>query len=252
MGVELTGDPKRTDASFDTGTGFSKVDRRILKSPMSVSRFVRAFQKTPHNFEVIFANISDVDGDDPGDNRDVDEHARNLRAGIYSSAYGSIEPRPGVIRVVLLANLSPDTSAIDGERTFTKMPMTPWTLAHKIGHSLQDHMYNTGWRDEWASYVKRILAWICQIADLQYEHEGSHSIAFSIPGHAYRMMTMKSARDGKLVNDFEVFAEVIAQYLIAGEVKFNVGPALARHVADMNKEIRSMFMALEGHILVEV
>lgn len=235
-----TGKPQ----SFDKGTGFGKVDQDILTSKKGMAKIVRAFKNTPHNFEVFFINNDRVHGDDETDNADVDGQARIHKAGVMRAS-GNIEGKPGVIRVVLLSNLSPFDQG--------KMPMTGWTLAHKIGHSLQDECYNSGWQTPWSEPVKRILNWLNQIAakDTGEPYVGTGAW-FHMHQHIHDKLTMKSARTGKLTNDFEVFAEVIAQYLVSGKVTMHVGPECAADLAALNAEIAQLFEELEGSVLLEV
>lgn len=233
-----------SDGSFRDGTGFSQSDRKLLQSKRGIEKIYRAFARTPHSFEIFFVNSDIADGENEKDNADVDAFARRHRAGVHDSV-DDIEGKPGVVRVVLLANLSPIED---------KMPINGWTLAHKIGHALQDECY--GKRESpWAKRVYEVVASLNLIAELESgTKEDKAAPWFQMHSHLPKLLTMKSARDHKLNNDFEMFAEVVAQYLVTGRVqmRFQMDSSLQRRVDMLNAQLQAMFEALEGHVLLEV
>lgn len=247
--TELMGDPHADqypgrNATFDGGTGLSQIDRKILQSPKGIAKIVRAFQRTPHDFEIFFANTDAVDGDGERDNDEVDHYARVLSAGVHDE-FGIIKGKSGTIRVIILSNLSP----LDAGR----LPISGWTLAHKIGHALQDDITSKTWDSDIGRRINEINKKVRDIADLEVSKQVYPDGGEFYFSQAVRhILTMKSARMNKLNNDFEVFAEIIAQYLIAGRVKMNVGPQIQPLVDELNELIRSLFATLDGKVLVEV
>lgn len=247
--TELMGDPHadtypQRNASFDTGTGFSKADRRLLKSPKGIEKVIRAFSKTQHHFEIFFANTDAVDGDDDGDNDRVDDWAKSLQAGVHDE-FGIIKGRTDVIRMVLLSNLSPINAG--------RMPVSGWTLAHKIGHALQDEVYRTGWTGDLADRIREINMELNRIGDLSAGIEPVPSSGLFLYSYTTSdILTMKSARYNKINTEFELFAELIAQYLVVGRIKLNVNHQLQPLSDALNEKIREMFDSLKGKVLVEV
>lgn len=215
-------------AKFNQGDSFGDTDSKLVQSPKALKKMIKAFSRTPFRFEIIFQSTKDVIVNSPGENNNVDFIALNFAAGIHDS-YGAVEGKPGVIRVLILSNLSPIES---------KMPMTPWTVAHKIGHSFQDHEQLTN-LPEISSAVSRAL----DSTDL-------------VP--LYRF-TMKSARNGKLTNSYERFPEMIAQYLITGKVTIDKTGDNTNDTVffsgvenNLNRVLDKLFAGIVGKVMVGV
>lgn len=247
--ITLMGDPDAgADVGFDQGESFGKVDRAILQSPKGVAKIYRAFSRTPHVFEVFFINtVGSVDGDHAGDNNLVDGRAA-IHSGIFHDERW-VKPKEGVIRVVLLSNLSPLEN---------KMPIGGWTLAHKIGHVFQDQAINQRGVDAYRiPLIDRVNNLLYVLANPEQHPLIDRRMPFGeFGGHDRALnnrLTMKSARDGELENPFEVFAEVIAQYLVAGRVKLQgLRPKHAYLETELNKAIAALFGTCEGCIMVQV
>ncbi len=221
--------------SFSDGRSFGQQDRRALDNPRYVDRIVRTFANTPHVFEVFFVNLIDsIDGDSPEENDDVDYHAGVTGAGVHNQ-FAGIPGKKGVIRVVLLSNLSPPQ---------TKMMMTGWILAHKIGHALQDHM--EGRSSTFPAFARKMSAVFRAVDRADGRKKSLNTYDYS-PSFTNKL-TMKSARDGRLNNPFEMFAEIVAQYLVTGKVTISGEPGLS---AKITAAMGSMFRSLDGKVLVE-
>lgn len=233
---------------------FGAADRALLNNPKARAKIIRGFQKTPFDFEIIFLFNDAVDGDHAGDNEDVDDRAKSLRAGVHGqyrlSGFDTpiIKGKPGVIRVLMLGNLSPVKD---------KMPMTAWTLAHKIGHAIQDSFsMNIGRKPsklEWAQWTYLINQLLNDISASDENYSPYGSTSYEYPAWLDEYLTMKSARTGKVRNGFEIYAELIAQYLITGKITMKLknpeGQAIVGHINDAMAEL---FSSLVGKVLVEV
>lgn len=215
--------------AFKQGHTFGDQDSKLIQAPKAQAKIYRAFSKTPHRFEIIFQNGQGEVTNSPEDNRGVDRIAKDTDAGVHDF-YGNIPGKPGVIRVLLVSNLSP----LDN-----KMPMTAWTVAHKIGHSFQDHMSGRETKPDDISMAARRLKQSVQTVPASY-------------------LTMKSARDRKLTNKFENFAEIVAQYLITGRFTVDRRPGTDSEEYYQWVEQRAnfcldqLFSLLVGKVLVEV
>lgn len=231
MGVEPPLANRETDLEkFKKGHSFGDKDSRLIQAPKAQAKIYRAFSKTPHRFEIIFQNSNGEVTNSPQDNVGVDRIAQETGAGVHDF-YGNIPGKPGVIRVLLTSNLSPLED---------KMPMTAWTVAHKIGHAFQDQITSGGDRTTNPIALKA----------REIEH-----IIKDVPG---MMFTMKSARDKKLNNNFEHFAEMVAQYLITGRfvLRDALSPASQTYYKNIearaNTALDQLFAMVVGKVLVEV
>lgn len=256
--VTIMGDPDSEADSFSKGTSFDSRDRALLSSPKGIQKIVRMFQNTPHVFEVFFINSDVFDAEDTDTNDTIDTHIKALGAGIRDR-YAHIAGKKGVIRVVMIGNLSP----ISDKQT-VKMPMNGWTLAHKIGHSIQDEIVNrSGENTRIGKLAKEINDCLFDIFELVGGTDigaRTNKFAYSMSGTAHNLikrLTMKSARDGTLNNDFEIFPEIIAQYLIKGSFQINAQDGKdAKILSDLediiNNNITDIFHNLSGKVIVEL
>ena len=237
---------------FDKGTSFGKVDKALLQSEKGRNKIIKSFSRTPFDFEIYFINHNDIDGDyaEPIKNKSVGNgnYSKNFsynRNNILkvSDSYQTIKGEPGKIKVVMLSNTS-DTN---------KMPMNGWTLAHKISHGIQD----SGDESMFFPYSEKILAQLRNIMKSEtsrYQLMHQSDISYEVRGLG-KKLTMKSARNGLLDKGdyFEQYAEILAQYLIKGEVTLKLRTSKAKEqVPLLNALIKNLFEQLVGKVVVEI
>lgn len=211
---------------------FDKPDMKLIRSDKAKARMIRVFENTPHRFSVIFAPDPNIEHDD----QEVGDALERVSAGIHDeyilSNWMKVTGETGVIKIIMLGNISP----------VNKMPMTPWTLAHKIGHSFQD---------DTSGVSKEILDQI----DVVDQLTGSNPKYGMFQPNRTRKnimkgLTMRSARyDKDKLSPFEVFPEIIAQYLITGKVTIRDDEEKSR---ELTSEIYKLFQMIDGKVLVEV
>lgn len=153
-----------------------------------------------------------------------------------------IDRKPDAINVVYTNNVTTDQNWI---------PMTPWIMAHRIGHALisaatvfDDPSYTTLDGPEAQLFVdledlyvdafkglpildfrmaaydrrKSIAAYIRQHKEFtSMSGVGTYHVGFM----ATHLFTMKSARERMISNELDVFAEAFAQFLITGQFRMN-------------------------------
>ncbi len=220
---------------------YSAPDRKLIRSKRGQEKIIRAFKLTPFVFKVHFVETNHLDGSDKRENERADVWSRSYSAGIhdtYDYGDGEIKGEQGVITVVMMANLSEISN---------KIPMTGWILAHKIGHSFQDHMHNTGWE------TGPILNTIHKANEVIARISGSTKSTrnFDPARGTEKHLTMRSAREGNLDNPFEIFPELMAQYLVNGEITLR--PDVDPRIAPMlNKLYHKLLEQLVGKVVVEI
>jgi hypothetical protein len=259
--LTVVGDPNTTNS-------FGSFDSIKMQKPDFRPRMFKAFSRTPHVFEVFIINSDVTDADDEAINDEVDDEAIRLRAGFhrqFTFMGQEYVGQPGKIKVLLLSNLSPFID-ITGN-TNAKIALTPWILAHKIGHSLQDGIAGKWESSNFGKMLSDINKtcvkqggseflddekddYLADTADDEYETEwGGGFYAVDIP------MTSASARNNRVSGEFEVFPELIAQYLIKGKVILElpknsiISDQLEK---ELNARIKLLFDNLNGYVLVEV
>lgn len=191
---------------------FSDRDRALLQDPAHVQHVKQRFQHCPYTFNLYFVNQpgTSYTGRPDSDMRDKGQTGRftaewyrdMAHAGLVSTNTVraltglDVKASPDGITVVFLSNAS---------ESFP-MPMSPWIIAHRVGHALTD---NPGP----GSLTQRIPDQNDPI------RVGGATTTFGA------MMTTKSARQGTLVAG-EAAAELIAQYIITGDVPLDIPPDL--------------------------
>jgi len=183
-----------------TGRGTRNIqsdDHRILTSPKGMSKIYNAFEKTPFVFNIYVA-----------------PHA--ITVPDIEKYLGRPVIKDGRITVIFTNN----ATAPDG-----RMPMNAWTLAHRIAHGFQsfdqtvtNHIEHTIWGilvDLWnMTRTKGTQTAIFKGDFLDPVRPERELSRFS-----NSILTMKSARDGKIRNALDVGGEIVAQYLLTGRVK---------------------------------
>jgi hypothetical protein len=119
-----------------------------------------------------------------------------------------------------------------------KVPLTPWTIAHRIGHAFyatEQKKYRSSTIDSHIKYIDNILK---DIFDSCYDYDIlSKSYNRTILGNRDYILrdflenigTFRSARLKKLPRTFEFFFECFAQWLLSnGNLKFNDFPKVLK------------------------
>lgn len=221
---------------FGTGTSYKPIDRKLLSNENHIKRIVKAFQKTPFDFKVYFVDSNYFYNAAPNNV----EHAmdvfkvQNVAEYQVDDSKLKFTGEPNVIKVVLMSNAA-------GDDDF--MPMTPWILAHKIGHGVLENDLDS--TNEIGYFIKKeIFKWD------QAEHGWQLVPKRFIKGNYF---TFKSARgEGDLsLNIFdELVTELVAQYLIQGKATLrNVDAGVED---GLNKIIKKLISDVVGKVMVQV
>lgn len=243
----------------DAGMSFTPPEQKILSSEKGKQRFIKAFERTPFDFRVMFWNTNIFDATTERDNNNAQDFVDTLKAGIYSK-YNGVKGSDGIITVIILGNLSPEFSFTASKR----IPMTPWILAHKIGHGLQDHASRIS-SGKLFHRVKKINEMLIDMAaELEAElvptPDSNHDayrwskhfgITFQYPETITKTLTIRS--QAAMADHFEIFPELIAQYLITGKITLNASqyPILQDYEKRLNENIFNLLKLIEGKIIVE-
>lgn len=115
-----------------------------------------------------------------------------------------------------------------------KVPLTAWTLAHRLGHAMRRDGTGGGFRiNHYYEYVnKTIDKLINDVGEKVYGHTTKRTFSYGGDGDAQQkekirialiraLGTFKSARDKTLVRSGEFANELIAQFIITGKVTLN-------------------------------
>lgn len=201
---------------------FPDRDRRLLSNPAHVDKIRKRFDTVSFDFDLYFVNQPSVHYARDLSPEEMDYETGIARNPAHTSKFTqqwfddnkvggehttefikqrfgiSITPNPNNITVVYVSNANEENN----------VSMTPWIVAHRFGHALTDNKL------ELRPALRRLL----------YELPDMYSSI--IQGEALKItdvMTNRSARLGTL-NPGEAIEELIAQYIIHGQIKLALRP----------------------------
>ena len=224
---EFTTEAPLTDfepmGNFNKPGPFKGPDKKLVPHPTNQLKAQKFFENTPYDFRLFFSNI-------PG-------------TGKYSE-YGPMAPEN--IKQIFgeyadkIVNGSQDaiTVVFVGNKGDSKVPMTPWIMAHRFGHAIQAgvRMGRNGamnwnvWTNAEQHFFKTINRYLEEYyskrpgmnlgrGGFQFDLSPEYNALFNNIG------TQHSSRAGLIKRPYEFLYEMFAQYLGTGSIKFNPFPA---------------------------
>jgi hypothetical protein len=215
----------KTMGDFDKPGPFTGADKKLVPHAKNIEKATKFFEQTPYDFRLFFSNI-------PG-----------------TGKYGEYGPMtPDQIRKIFGADAeeiiqgSEDaiTVVYVGNRGEAKVMLTPWVMAHRLGHAIQAGARGTRAGHVWTAAEKHFFT---TVNSTLAEHYGKvdrgpssylgrpkaeqaninltpeYNALFNAIG------TQRSSRSGQILRPYEFLYEIFAQYLGTGRITFNPFPA---------------------------
>ena len=193
--------------------GYNRQDVGILTNPAAVEKIHRHWSNSKNEFDFYFLRSSKA--------------RRHVEVGQVSPEWVKenleidIQPREDAITIIFTQNTGAE-----------KIPMTAWTIAHRLGHAIRrDRIFEEYLSKEVTKDFRELLREVYGIDKRGgYGSGGGYGGGFSqadegeLRALAHAVGTMRSARQGNLRNFFEFIYELVAQYIITGGIKFNPIP----------------------------
>lgn len=218
---ELLGDWKPGARAY----GYDKASIGIVTSPVGVEKIKQRWLKVEETFDIYLI--------------------RSSKGNKYSEV-GEVSPQ--WVHDNLGVNIEFDNDQVTmiytNNKGDEKIPMTPWTLAHRFGHACARNSPKGGPDDFFLRELETALTQIAQVAYGigRFKDYSSFSSSYSNGGPdksrifreiCQNLGTMKSCRDRNLRNWQEFAFELLAQYMITGRVRLspNLGQVLATRFA---------------------
>lgn len=221
----------KTIGNWDKSTqGFKKpADRRMITNPVVQARARDKFARTDHPFNFYFINLPGV-----GKHMETGKVERDWIEQNLPKAAAEIPHDPEHINVIFVGNQA-------GEWR----PMTPWIMAHRIGHAFMpggSPRSNSLWgmveaHDTLVRYTSYIMDQIYGASDRPDKASRMRGQSYSDADRNKQRLTQRefsnfwshvgnfrSAREGNIRDWFEVINELLAQYLTTGDITFNPLP----------------------------
>ena len=215
----------KTIGDFDKKGPFSAIDKKIVTHPGYLRKLDRFFSKTPITFNIWMSNVPGLQNKF-GETGKVSEMAlREIFPKKYNESINQIfAESESAMTIIFLGNYGAE-----------KIMMTPWIVAHRIGHSLAATSRRRGGIDAWRSMSENFLYEIDMILDNyyginKYENElasifGLRPINREIYKNLFQAIgTQKSSRERTLNRPGEFLYKCFAQFILTGSVNFNPFP----------------------------
>jgi hypothetical protein len=202
---------------FEKPGPFRGVDKRLVPHPTNQLKTARFFEQTPYDFRLFFSNI-------PG-------------TGRYSE-YGPMEPK--VIQEIfkdqadqiIQGSENAITVVFVGNKGDSKVMLTPWMMAHRIGHAVQAGVRMSGGHSAWKEAESHFFRGINQLlkdfygkgGNNRYDTEANWAMSREYAALFNAIGTQRSSRTGQIRRPYEFLYELFAQYLGTGKIELNPLP----------------------------
>ena len=197
---------------FNKPGPFRATDKKLVTHPTNQLKAAKFFEKTPYDFRLFFSNI-------PG-------------TGKYSE-YGKMDPHQlrdifgDNTDTILNGHEDAITIVFVGNSGADKVMLTPWMMAHRIGHAIQANVRrgqsNGGtWRaaeDHFFGAVNNIIAdYYGKKVTNQFGNKVNNALSAEYNALFNAVGTQRSSRQGQITRPYEFLYELFAQYLGTGNV----------------------------------
>ena len=201
---------------FNKPGPFRGSDKKLIPHPVNQLKTQQFLSNSPHDFRLFFSHI-------PG-----------------TSKYREYGPmKPDVAEVIfgddaakiLNGHENAITIVYVGNSGDSKVPLTPWVMAHRFGHAIQaGHRMNSKQGGAWSDAENYFFSTVNRLLDraygkpgkpggnLKYELTPEYNALFNALG------TQRSSRTGKIRRPYEFLYELFAQYIKDGRIILNPLP----------------------------
>lgn len=187
---------------------YDRASVKMLTNPNNVERIKNKWSKFDHSIDIYFVKSSQASKHVEVGQVDADFPKRELNI--------DIKPDPDKITLIITNNVGSP-----------KIPLTPWILAHRFGHAIRRD-YRKGYfslyyyYEEFSKNVDYAMADIAH--DLYNIQDWKRLSPLKKKKFAEAIGTFASARNNKLRDYGEFINELLAQYVITGEITLNNNP----------------------------
>lgn len=205
-------DVYQTIGDFEKGRSMQDPrDRKSITSDVTIKKVKDFFKNTTVDFDFYFVNLSG--------RRSFREFGKVSEKFLYEKYPNGLGITPDQLRDGKI-NDQNITVFFVGNVAAEKIPMTSWTIAHRLGHAMRrttSFEYMTNWLE---SQFNEILKLYNKNVPPKWDMNTYEIDKFRC-GLFNQIGTMKSARENKIKRQFEFYYELFAQYLKDGEIKLN-------------------------------
>lgn len=214
-----------SEDDWETRGPYDKKSHILLTDPKFEAKIFKAFSKSDPDLNFYFINRKEMV-------EDLDD-----TVGYSTMERGEVGPSDdfwNLIGIDYDEVHDPDgiTIIFNGNFGDQLVELTPWIIAHRLSHSLQSSTINNKFSGVSSAYEQMVDSVKYIISDVSEHYGMDRKIGTLRRDWAYKESTLPyvnailnsiglfaSARNGKINRPYEFIHEVVAQYLITGEVK---------------------------------
>jgi hypothetical protein len=119
-----------------------------------------------------------------------------------------------------------------GNKGDSKVMLTPWMMAHRIGHAVQAGVRMSGGHSAWKEAESHFFRGINQLlkdfygkgGNNRYDTEANWAMSREYAALFNAIGTQRSSRTGQIRRPYEFLYELFAQYLGTGKIELNPLP----------------------------
>jgi superfamily II DNA helicase RecQ len=208
--------------NWDKSSSFKhEQDRKLLTNPKAVAKIKQQWSKCDVPFDMYLVNSP--------------EAGRHIEIGEVTLDWLQAN-MPKALKEMTFNDYSV-TIIYTNNNGAERVPMTGWTLAHRVGHALMSY-FGGGFNNlkdrkvyEYTEAERALAFGVNQIMECYgytrpktYDYEAVSEYDKILKSLYHQLGTFKSARDNNLREEFEFLNELVAQYIFQGRIKFNVPP----------------------------
>lgn len=202
--------------NWEKNHGFGTQDRKLLNNPKAITK-IKAMWKHPEDvdFNILLVNHPSI--------------SQFVEHGEVNEEW--LRKNTPALADEILAKVKPDEVNIifSNNKGSEKVPMTGWIMAHRFSHvvfrqtNLNRRQYSM--MGEMVNLINEYLGTIAEHYGIRGSHDHHQPLDYAHMKHYLQLVcTFKSARDGKLRNAYEAVHEMLAQYMLGGQIRFNDTP----------------------------
>lgn len=192
------------------------VDRKLVTHPVNIQKIYKFFEKTPYNFRIFPINAMGLTKFKESGTKTPEE----IKQIFGKDAEKILNGHENAITIVYIGNTGSE-----------RVMLTPWMMAHRLGHTIQVSN-RRGQNDDWSKaesyffksvndvlemlYSKTARASSYTKSQIKWDMSPEYNALFNAIG------TQRSSRSNQIKRPYEFLYELFAQYLQSGQV--TLGP----------------------------
>jgi hypothetical protein len=212
----------------ETKGPFNSADRKLVSHPVAISKAYKFFDRSPFNFRVFMSNLPKM--------------SKHRESGMQDEAtirqwFGKEADR------ILLGHESSITVIYMGNYGVDRVPLTPWVMAHRIGHAIAASRRNAvgglgggmyykhdpmnAAFDATFYFANRVLEFAYGKSPNMFGQIRKYSSIYKYPFPMYAALfnmlgTQRSSRENLIKRPHEFAYELFAQYIKDGHITLNI------------------------------